>query len=261
MSIRIMTLVWDVRFPTQSQLLIALKLADFANDVGGSIYPSRNRLAEDAQCSPSTVKNTLRMFREIGLIHVLKEGGNGPRDTTEYALNIRLLTALSRGECTIDTTGEEVEIKWVNKGAEFDPLDDVRGQTEPLRGQNNDLKGVTALPPIHHKTPNIDSSGACARASDESARFAPAKARLIRHGDPQWTRWIIWADTQGKRSLFEDEGGMVVFGDYPGPGTEPPKLPPRPGTQRFDELEAERTARLEKIQPVRGKAFAQGPDA
>ena len=34
MSIRLMTLVWDVRWPTQNHLLVMLKLADHANDEG-----------------------------------------------------------------------------------------------------------------------------------------------------------------------------------------------------------------------------------
>jgi DNA-binding transcriptional ArsR family regulator len=156
MSIRLMTLMWDVRFPTQSQLLIALKLADFANDQGDSVYPSRNRLSSDTQSSQSTVKNTLRAFREIGLLHVVREGGHGPKSTTEYAINVRLVKAVIDGDCTIEGSATDLQIAWINKGSIFDPLDDLRGQSDELRGQFGEVKGSKLLTPIHQRTTNIE---------------------------------------------------------------------------------------------------------
>ena len=249
-----MTLVWDVRFPTQSQLLIALKLADFANDQGGSVYPSRNRLADDAQCSESTVKNVLRLFRDIGLLHVVEEGGKGPRDTTKYALNTKLLTALSHGDCTMVDGDDGVEIKWVNKGAEFDPLGDLRGQPEPLRGQPDAKKGSTALPPIHQEPSLIDTSGACVRASDKGARSTPAKVELVLAGDIDWTLWIDYIERKGLRcDALIAEGAMCIFSQCPGPGVDMPKLPPLRGSARWNALSAERDSRL--IEGAAGKGL------
>lgn len=216
-----MTLVWDVQFPTQSQLLIALKLADFANDDGSSVYPSRNRLAANCQCSESTVKNTLRAFREIGLLHVVEEGGNGPRDTTKYAWNMRLVGALIDGDCSIRGGATDLEIEWSeavdNKGSKFDPLEPVRGQSDELRGQPVAAKGATGYPqPIntHHKEPS-------ARERAGATQTAPAVARpliVVRAGDISWSAWLdVIATRAGEASKLaaERSGCITAAGRWP----------------------------------------------
>lgn len=193
MSIRLMTLVWDIQFPTQSQLLCALKLADFANDDGGSVFPSRNRLARDCQCSESTVKNTLRAFRDIGLLHVVEEGGSGPGDTTRYEWNMRLVRALIDGDCSITGGATELAIEWSeavdSKGSRFDPLEPLRGQPDGLRGQPVAAKGSTGCPqPINNH--QIEPSS---RERAGASGRAPASARpsiTVREGDISWQTWL-----------------------------------------------------------------------
>lgn len=230
MSIRLMTMMWDVQFPTQSQLLVALKLADFANDDGGSVFPSRNRLVENCQCSESTVKRILRSFREIGLLHVVEEGGSGPRDTTKYSWNMRLLKALLDGQCTITGGGEELEIEWAegvdNKGAILDPLDELRGSPEGLRGSPVDAKGVTGDPqPIinHHTEPSArERAGASGRA--------PAIARpsiTIRQGDMSWDAWMDAIATgagEAGRMAAERAGCITVAARWPRPDVPLPTI-------------------------------------
>lgn len=221
MSIRLMTLIWDVQFPTQSQLLIALKLADFANDDGGSVYPSRNRLAANCQCSESTVKNTLRAFREIGLLHVVEQGGSGPRDTTRYAWNMRLVKALIDGDCAIKGGAADLEIEWSeavdNKGVKFDPLEPVRGQSDELRGQSTAAKGVTGYPqPIN--THHIDSS---ARERAGATQTAPAVARpkiVVREGELSWDAWLDAIATragEASKMAAEKAGCIIAAGRWP----------------------------------------------
>ena len=60
MSVRIMTRVWDANFPTLPMKLIALKLADCANDEGENIYPSVGRVERDTGASSSVVRAPLR---------------------------------------------------------------------------------------------------------------------------------------------------------------------------------------------------------
>lgn len=227
MSIRLMTLMWDVRFPTQSQLLVALKIADYANDQGGSIFPSRNRLADLTQTSESTVKNVLRAFRSVGLLHVTKEGGHGPKSTTHYEVNLRLLGALSSGACAFMGTADELVIHWIEKGSEFDPLEGstvdpieaVRGQSNQLRGQPGAAKGSIALTPIHQTNHQIDSSGAGARASDASASRAPrevlpAAIVQIKRGDPSWTNWLDAVDVEVAERM-EQAGAFDASSRWP----------------------------------------------
>lgn len=211
MSIRLMTRVWDVVFPTQSQLLIALKLADFANDDGGSVYPSRNRIAQQAQCSESTVKNTLRCFRDIGLLIVVAEGGKGPKDTTEYCFNMRLLDALIDGDCTIEGSATDLQIKGSTEGANFDPLESTRGQSDELRGQPVTDKGSTHYPqPINNH--QIEPSGRARAREGVKSDFGsegakPAKALpcfTIQPADTSWQHWIEHLRASGKSDLAFD---------------------------------------------------------
>jgi hypothetical protein len=231
MSIRIMSMIWEVQFPTQSQLLIALKMADFANDEGGSIYPSRSRLADQAQCSESTVKNTLKVFREIGLLKVIREGGKGPKNTTEYELNLRLVNALVTGECTIEGGGNELEIKWANKGAEFDPLDGLRGQTEDLRGQNNGAKGTSYLPTIHQEPSSrlITREGARSEGFNvlNTSEVKVLSCFTIEACDLQWKPWIDFLTTKARHDVIAAATAsqrMTVFGSkWPKPDSPIPK--------------------------------------
>lgn len=235
MSIRLMTHVWDVPFPTQSQLLVALKLADYANDDGGSIYPSRNRLAELTQSSESTVKNVLRAFRAIGFLQVAKEGGHGPKSTTHYTINLRLLRALSNGDVVIRGNAESLQLEWLEEGAEFDPLDEgstegsmvdplppLRGQAEHLRGQSERAKGSTGYPQSTNNH-QIDSSGARAGACEAGATptraSRPAPALTIVRDDVQWRAWLDAVDLQTAERI-ERAGEFTATARWPTEGAK-----------------------------------------
>jgi hypothetical protein len=254
MSIRLMTLIWDIEFPTQSQLLIALKLADHANDEGSSIWPSRSRMASLTQCSESTVKNVLRAFRDVGLLHVVEEGGHGPRDTTKYAFHMRLLSALHSDVCKLVGNSEKLELEWEEKGSEFDPLkglefdplDGARGQPLPVRGQPAVAKGSASYPQIitNHQ---IETSGAGERANaDARASTALEKPRrLVLAEDAEWQAWLTFAEKRFDRNYaeaFVREGAMVVFDEYPSSTADIPKLPPQ-RSDRYDELLEQRKVR------------------
>lgn len=255
MSIRLMSLVWEIYFPTQSQLLIALKMADYANDQGESVYPSRSRIADLTQCSESTAKNVLRAFRSVGFLHVLKEGGAGPRSTTHYGLNIKLVLALHKGDCTLVGSSDELQLEWLNKGSEFDPLersefdplDNKRGQPGQLRGQSGAAKGSAGYPQSTniHQIDSPARAGAC--AMDGAAPRAEGKGgpMLVLPGDPAWKRWIGWLRDEGQHracEMFQAEGGMVIFAAHPTSLCDRPKLPPPQGSARWNELQAQRQA-------------------
>lgn len=203
MSIRLMSLVWEITWPTQSQLLVALKLADYANDDGSSIYPARASVARQAQCSESTVKNTLRAFRDAGLLIVVQEGGSGPKSPTVYAFNIDMLRALADAKATITGGADRLEIPdqvypqaLDNKGSTVDPLVSTRGQSGPAKGSTEAAKGSKALTPTHqYKTTNIDSPRAKAREGSNlnlegKVERANAPRFQIKRGDASWRNWV-----------------------------------------------------------------------
>jgi hypothetical protein len=220
MSTKITALVWEIQFATQSQLLVALKLADISNDYGDNIWPSRNRVADEVQCSESTVKSVFRVFREIGLLHVARAGGNGPKSTTHYTLNIDLIRALHRGDVAIKGSSEHLELEWTNKGAEFDPLEPLRGQSEALRGQLTDDKGSASRPQTvkNHK---LEPSRASAR---ENLDLDLGKARLaieITSSDPSWQAWIEHLRSSARPELADQalrDGKLTSSARWPGGG-------------------------------------------
>ncbi|NOU07114.1 MAG: helix-turn-helix domain-containing protein [Hyphomicrobiaceae bacterium] len=243
MSIRLMSVVWEVPFPTATQMLICLKLADYANDHGGSIFPANSTLADKARCSESTVKVTIKALRACGLLYLVRAGGNGPRDTNEWMLNVPMLKALADGTATMSGCSDTLEIdgfegevsnvqdyenKGSEKGSKTDPLSGVRGQSGELRGQPTGAKGSAGKPQStnnHH----LDSSGAPKRASDKGARAPGAQAnprpsQMIAKADcpseyEAWLEHYRKYGTKGQVKFFEDHGQVLAPTMWP-PGHE-----------------------------------------
>ncbi len=97
MSVYVNGLVYRSRFGSTSLKAVALKLADVGDDEGRRIYPSKRTIADHAEVSLATVRRSIRLFLAKGLLVVVQEGGRGPRSTTQYAFNMDILEALSKG--------------------------------------------------------------------------------------------------------------------------------------------------------------------
>lgn len=69
MSYKVANLVREVRFGSPARKLIALEMADKANDDGTSMYPSHEHLAAVAECSTKTVQRTLKEWSELNLLY------------------------------------------------------------------------------------------------------------------------------------------------------------------------------------------------
>ncbi len=225
MSIELMTLVWKVPFPTSTQMVVALKLADHAEDDGSKIYPGRASLAERARCSESSVKLILKMFREAGILIVVEEGGKGPHDTTRYRMNVGLLQAIANGDVSISGSSTTLDLDWSDdsekKGSEFDPLGFYPVKGLSLRGQRVVAKGSTHSPqPIkNHQEP----SGAGAPATRGAAR----PSLKVKAGDISWASWLDKIEaTQGAeaRSAVEQAGSLMVCERWPKDTSAIPKI-------------------------------------
>lgn len=197
-----MSLVWEIHWPTQSQLLVALKLADHAHNDGSSVYPAKSSIARQAQCSESTVQNALRAFRSCGLLHVVQEGGTGPRSPTVYAINVELLEGLASIQAKLEGGADSIEIPenvyeiaTGNKGSTVDPLGNTRGQPDTSKGSTEASKGSIALTPNHHlKTTNTKSPE---REGFKSV-FGSEAVLLTMTSNPQ--ALIAWEKYAAKRS-------------------------------------------------------------
>lgn len=150
MSNAVQGYVWDITFPTQSQKLIALKLADHSNGEGTNVWPSKARVAREVGCSETTVQLTLKVFRNCGLLEVLEEGGKGPGDTTKYRLNVQVLRELAAERRTIEGTANNLILTpnlTPNKGSESDGIENRWDRAKKAKGSDRPKKGVGITDP------------------------------------------------------------------------------------------------------------------
>lgn len=88
-----MSFVWQVFPEGGSLLLLALALADYANDDGGRIYPSVATLANKVRLSKRAIQYLLRRLEKIGWLEVVSKGGGRSR-TCRYRIPVGKLQTL-----------------------------------------------------------------------------------------------------------------------------------------------------------------------
>ena len=222
MSIRLMTMVWDVRWPTQNHLLVMLKLADHANDEGGKIWPAVSTIADQAQCSDRTVRNVLKALRDCGLAHVVQAGGGSM--PTVYQLNVPLLRALV-GK-TIEGSSDHLEIpNDVYAQVQDTPATVAGVQIAPLQTETDTPanKGGTPaklLQPNHHLEPSSKPSHARSENIVLGSEGKPTASFELTPRDPQWRAWIdfLRSTNEAKAGQAEDAGSIFVSGKWPDNG-------------------------------------------
>lgn len=81
-------------YPAKSSqdLIVALVLADSADQDGSNVYPSVKRVAALARCSERTVQYCLKEFAEQGLLGLVKKGGGRGRPS-KYQINLDWLSS------------------------------------------------------------------------------------------------------------------------------------------------------------------------
>jgi len=73
MSIRAMVAIWDCHVLTPTEKLIALALADWADEAGNNIYPSLNRVATKTGLSVRGVRLNIRQLEAKGVIELVSK--------------------------------------------------------------------------------------------------------------------------------------------------------------------------------------------
>jgi hypothetical protein len=166
MSIRLMSEIWDIEFPTSTQLLIALKLADYANDEGDSIYPAKSTIARKAQCSERSVFRVIGAFLDCGLLELIREGG-GRGNTVEYGLNLPLIAELKNGTKRLE--GDHSSLKVVDaNGVENKPCQNVSvSETLTPATQNPDGAVTKTLTPASGDSSKTHQETSSARARED----------------------------------------------------------------------------------------------
>lgn len=86
MSLALMAAAWRLDMPATKKLAL-LALADWANDEGGSLYPSIAAIAARCSVSERTVQRILRDLAEDGWLMVVGNENGGRRKTRRYQLD------------------------------------------------------------------------------------------------------------------------------------------------------------------------------
>lgn len=92
MSLRVLNVVWDAPIKPASLKLVALALADWSNDEGGSLHPSMAAIARKTGISRCQAQRLVQDMKAAGVLSVVanKFGGN-PGVTPHYLLHLDLI--------------------------------------------------------------------------------------------------------------------------------------------------------------------------
>lgn len=148
MSAELLGLAFKAEMGSHVAKLVLLKLVDAGEDDGTKIYPAIATIARAAQAHERTVQKLLRTFQEVGLLHLVRKGGGGPGDTTEYRLDLGVLRRIKDVGWAAATTQAD--------GAASAPEgwpEATHGIEEPKGGIDEAKGGVSG-----HPTPPIDPS-------------------------------------------------------------------------------------------------------
>lgn len=85
-----------------SRKLLALRLADFADDDGKGIWPTVGRLARETELSERTVQRILAEFVDEGLLMIRSKGGSKPGEATRYDFSMAAIGKLKSSKEAID---------------------------------------------------------------------------------------------------------------------------------------------------------------
>ncbi|RVJ36236.1 helix-turn-helix domain-containing protein [Sinorhizobium medicae] len=102
MSIAIMSQLFKAHLGSTNRKMLAVRLADFADDDGKGIWPTVGRLARETELSERTVQRILSEFVDEGLLIVRKKGGWKPGEGTRYDFNMGALGRLQAAKITVE---------------------------------------------------------------------------------------------------------------------------------------------------------------
>lgn len=112
-----MAQVYAARLGSAPIKAVAVKLADYANDAGGNIWPALETVADQTEVSKSTVQRAIRELIELDVLEIEREGGKGPGNTTRYRFKLTNLAVMPR--VSTDSQGSQ--------GGQGDHLKDSHG--------------------------------------------------------------------------------------------------------------------------------------
>ncbi|WP_434153367.1 helix-turn-helix domain-containing protein [Sinorhizobium meliloti] len=97
-----MSQLFKAHLGSTNRKMLAVRLADFADDDGKGIWPTVGRLARETELSERTVQRILSEFVDEGLLIVRKKGGWKPGEGTRYDFNMIALGRLQAAKLAVE---------------------------------------------------------------------------------------------------------------------------------------------------------------
>lgn len=142
MSNYVSGLVWKANFPSVAAKLIALKLADNANDEGGDVFPATTTIERLTGVARSTVHNWLRIFHECGLVEIEHQSKGGARGSvatsTRRRFNMGLLVAIADTFDSRRRTGSLPTHQFVETGRKCWAIEPIGVTVPPASNDQSD---------------------------------------------------------------------------------------------------------------------------
>jgi hypothetical protein len=162
MSVKLMSMVFDANIPgittgdakniqivsAATAKFILIALADHANDLGESAYPSVRTLCRKTQVSTRTIQRALRGLEDLGIISSV---GTSRLNTVSYSINLEKLRELASVQAPTD--GGDIYDTHVNTAMGGDKYD-TRGVTIlQQKGGKYDTQTIIKPSNNHHINP------------------------------------------------------------------------------------------------------------
>lgn len=97
-----MSRVWATSIVPAGRKLVAMKLADSCDDVGGSLFPSMSSVADACNMSRSQAQRHMRALMKDGLLSVIANAAGGaPGTVPDYQLHIERLAEPKRARGSV----------------------------------------------------------------------------------------------------------------------------------------------------------------
>lgn len=193
MSVKVMTAVFE-RYPVGGgEMILALALADHADDDGTRVFPSIDSLMVKTRQARRTVQYQLRRMEESGWLILVNSGNGGRNQHREYRINLDWINGGELPEPE-NKGANNAPINNSENSAKSAPLNnDEKGASDDTKGANHDTKGCNSehervqqgAPAYNHHRTTIEPSNNHQRAR---------ASRAVEIDLPEWLPDDVWQD-------------------------------------------------------------------
>ena len=207
MSVEIMSLVYHWTFGDPVTKAIALKLADWADETGGNIFPSIKTIARMTEYSERTVQGHIKKLMEAQVLRLQRRGGGKATNLYQFTPDWKLKAQTNR--YTIQTAAATRQDHSTPAGAAGEGCRSCGGTPAGAAGEGcrSCGGGVQELRGNHHLTVNEPRARERAKlhkhAFKRDHETGATAEHTIRHGDAMWTSNLDTLRKRGRPDLAE----------------------------------------------------------